>query len=117
MKQKEGKHYKLDANDSLNTELGKKYHVPSMIIAYLRAALMRPDKKYNKNSLIDHILKENTERRREILKLENSLNTQNEVARKEHLAAIRNKLTMRDTALVVLQNVKDDELNDILQHI
>jgi hypothetical protein len=101
----------LDPNDPLCQELGKKYNLPAPLIAYLRVALLRDDHKYDKDSLIQHILQENKQRTIEITRLQ--LNPTPE--KEEQITGIKNKMQLRELAIIALQNIKNEELSDILK--
>lgn len=107
------KFLRLDEQEKLpiTCQLAEKYHIPPSIVAYLRVALLREDHKYNKDSLIQHILQENMDRKTEIAKLSINPNSLHQ----EHITAIQEKMRFREAVVVVLQNIQDAELLDILQ--
>ena len=105
----------LDPTSPINVALAQKYNAPAMVIAYLRAALMRQDNKYDKESLIFHITEENLERKKEIQLIQRSITEENYEGKKEQILAIQKKMDFRQGILAVLRTIEDHELKDILQ--
>lgn len=106
----------LDPTAPVCVRLSEKYNVPPMVIAYIRSALMRDDNKYDRNSLMVHIIEENQERKKEIGQLKLSITEENIDSVKEQILAIQKKMDFRQGALAVLRNVEDRHLRDILQN-
>lgn len=107
--QKYLKHTRLKVEKE-HIELGKKYSVPPIIIAYLRIAMING--KYSKDKLVDHILEENTFRRKYIADLEKTGELNED--QKQQIAALQEKTNIRQIALTVLENVSDEQLKEIL---
>lgn len=105
----------LDINEPVVIKLADKYQVPTTVIAYLRAALMRADHRYDKESLTYHIIEENSERKKEIALLKVSITEENIEQRKEQILAIQKKMDFRQGVLAILRNIDDQHLRDILQ--
>lgn len=107
----------LDITQPIIVSLAEKYQVPPTVIAYIRAALMRSDNKYDRQSLMYHIIEENQERKKEISTLRLSITEQNIDQIKEQILAIQRKMDFRQGVLAVLRNIDDKHLRDILQII
>lgn len=105
----------LDIDQPIVKQLSERYNIPPTVIAYLRAALMRQDHKYDKASLQFHIMEENGERKKEIQQLQRSVTEANYDQQKAQIAAIQKKMDFRQGVLTVLRTVDDKQLQEILQ--